>query len=120
MVLCAYLLIPDQSGTALGVELIVTGALVWALLMAIVIPAVRTPTRQPVSWRVVRVLTLQFAMVPVVLAGCAVLGWPPGGLNWLSGSVLFTLCAATSNAWVLLVEVVRDERYLPVDDVHAP
>lgn len=116
MVLCAYLLIPDQSSTALGVELIVTGALVWAVLMAIVVPAVRIPTRQPLSWRAVRIVTVQLTMVPVVLSGCAVLGWPPGGLNWLAGAVLFTLCFATSNAWVLLVEVVRDERYLPIDD----
>jgi hypothetical protein len=36
------------------------------------------------------------------------------GLNWLAFAVLFALCAATSNA-SLLVEVVRDERYSPAD-----
>jgi hypothetical protein len=52
----------------------------------------------------------------VVLSGFAVIDWLPGGLFWLAFAVLFALCAGTANAWVLLVEVVRDERYRPVDD----
>jgi hypothetical protein len=50
------------------------------------------------------------------LAGvCAVLA----GLVFLAVSLNIGLCAvivATANAWVLLVEVVRDERYAPIDD----
>ncbi|NJP34271.1 hypothetical protein [Micromonospora thermarum] len=48
-----------------------------------------------------------------MLAGVALLGWLPGGLYWLAASVLCALVAATANAWVLLMEVVRDARYRP-------
>lgn len=53
--------------------------------------------------------------VLVVLSGCSLLGWPPGGLYWLVGGILSAIVSATANAWVLLVEVVRDERYRPLD-----
>lgn len=115
LVECAYLLIPSQPDTALGIELILTGAFIAGVLLAIVIPATRIATRIPRSWHVTRYVLVLGSTVPVVLAGLAVLGALPGGLNWLAFAVLFALCAATSNAWVLLVEVVRDERYGPVD-----
>jgi len=122
-VLCqsSYLLIPQQSDTALAVELVATGLLMWALLMAIAVPAGRVPTRQPQSWQVTRLVSVQMATVPFVLAGLGVLDWIPGGLFWLAFGALFAVCAATANAWVLLVEVVRDERYRPIEeDVEAP
>lgn len=56
----------------------------------------------------------QAAAVPVILAGCSLLGWIPGGLYWLAAGVLCAVIAATANAWVLLVEVLRDERYAPI------
>jgi hypothetical protein len=60
-------------------------------------------------------VVVQAVTTPFVLAGLGVLDWIPGGLFWLAFGVLFALCAATANAWVLLVEVVRDERYRPVE-----
>jgi hypothetical protein len=112
---CAFLLIPHQPATALAVELLASGVLTWAILTAIVVPTLRRPSRQPRSWHATRVLVVQACTVPVILAGCSLLGWPPGGLYWLVAGVLTAIIAATANAWVLLVEVVRDERYSPLD-----
>jgi hypothetical protein len=36
-----------------------------------------------------------------------------GGLDWLAAAFVIAFAAGIGNAWVLLVEVVRDERYLP-------
>ena len=108
---CAFVLVPHQSVVALGIELLVTGIAVWAILLALVVPALRTPGGQPASWRATRVVSTQLASVPVILAGVALIGWLPGGLYWLVGGVLAAIVAATTNAWVLLVEVVRDRRY---------
>jgi hypothetical protein len=115
LVQCAFLLIPSQPDTALAIELIITGAFITGVLLAIVVPATRSAPQIPRSWHITRYVVVLGSTVPVVLAGFAVLGALPGGLNWLAFAVLFALCAATSNAWVLLVEVVRDERYSPVD-----
>jgi hypothetical protein len=44
----------------------------------------------------------------------------PGGLVWFASGVLLALTAGTANAWVLLVEVVRDERYRPAGELPGP
>src|SRR5262249_51319749 len=113
---CAFVLIPRQPVTALAVELVVAGALTCAVLMAILVPAMRRPSRQPRSWKATRAVSIQACTIPIVLAGFSLFGWLPGGLYWLVGGVLFAIAHATGNAWVLLVEVARDERYRPVDD----
>jgi hypothetical protein len=81
LVECAYLLIPSQSDTALAIELIITGALIAGVLLAIVVPATRITTRIPRSWHITRFAVVLGATVPVVLAGFAVLGALPGGLT---------------------------------------
>jgi hypothetical protein len=113
---CALVLIPHQPVTALGVELLVAGTLAAAILGAIVVPALGVPTRQPWSWRLARVIQGLAATVPVILAGCSLIGWIAGGLYWLAAGVLFAIVFAVGNAWVLLVEVVRDERYRPLGE----
>ncbi|WBB70065.1 hypothetical protein [Micromonospora sp. WMMD812] len=110
---CAFVLIPNQPVSALGLELLVAGLLVWAVGVAIAVPGLRGPTRQPASWRLTRLIGVHLATVPAALAGASLLGWLPGGLYWLAGAVLTALVVATGNAWVLLVEVVRDSRYRP-------
>jgi hypothetical protein len=39
----------------------------------------------------------------------------PGELYWLVAGDLAALVLGTADAWVLLVEVVRNRRYQPVD-----
>src|SRR5215813_4613040 len=110
---CAFVLVAHQPVAALGVELILAGVVASAVLLAVVIPGVRVASRQPFSWRAFRLATTQIVTIPVILAGASLLGWPAGGLYWLVAAVLAALLAATGNAWVLLVEVVRDRRYRP-------
>jgi hypothetical protein len=66
--------------------------------------------------RAFRLATTQIVTIPVILAGASLLGWPAGGLYWLVAGVVAALVAATGNAWVLLVEVVRYQRYRPPSD----
>ena len=112
---CAFVLIPHQPITALGVELLVLGLLALIVLVLLVIPALRGPTRQPRTWQVARIVGIAAATGPMVLAGMSLVHWLPGGLYWLVASVLTALAVGTANAWVLLVEVVRDQRYQPAE-----
>jgi hypothetical protein len=114
--LCALVLIPRQSGVALGVELLAAGVLTLCILLAIAIPGIRAPSRQPATWHATRLVLVFAATLPVVVAGTSLLGWVAGGLYWLAAGLLCAIVGATANAWVLLVEVVRDERYRPVGD----
>lgn len=117
---CALVLIPNQPVMALGIELVIAGILALAVLGALVLPALTVRTRQPLSWQVTRVIAGLTATGPVILAGCSLIGWIPGGLYWLAAGVLCALIAASANAWVLLVEVVRDERYRPLAEPSGP
>jgi modulator of FtsH protease len=119
LVECGLLLIAHQPVKALGVELLIAGIAASGVLGALVIPALGTPSRQPVSWRVFRVVTGLAATVPIILAGCSLIGWMPGGLYWFAAGVLCAVIFASGNAWVLLVEVVRDERYRPLPATRA-
>ena len=112
---CSLLLVPGMSAAVLGGWLLATGVVGWAVLTAIVVSGVRAPSRQPTSWRATRLLTVQLAALPVVAGGGLLVAGLGGALYWLAAGSLFALLAGTGNAWVLLVEIVRDERYLPVE-----
>jgi modulator of FtsH protease len=112
---CAFVLVPHQPSTALGVELLVLGSTVLVVLILLVIPALRGPTSQPVIWHIARVVGITAATLPMALAGMSLVHWLPGGLYWLVAGVLCALAVSTANAWVLLVEVVRDQRYRPAE-----
>lgn len=115
LIQCAFLLIPRQPMGVLGTELLLAGVVALGVTLMIAVPAVRMPSRQPLLWHVVRVFCVTLVGVLTILAGLSLLGVLGGGLYWLAASVLFSLVASTGNAWVLLVEVVRDDRYRPVE-----
>jgi len=116
MLLSFSILMPGQSRVAVGLELVIGGALLASLLVLIALPGLNRPTRQPLSWRITRIAAALATSIPVVVAGVSMLAERGGGLYWLAGAFALTLAAGVANAWVLLVEVVRDERYLPVTD----
>jgi hypothetical protein len=116
LILSFGLLMPGQSRVALGVELVVGGAVLAALLILIALPGLNRPTRQPLSWRITRIVLALAASVPVVVAGASLLAERGGGLYWLAAAFALSFMAGIANAWVLLVEVVRDERYRAAGD----
>jgi hypothetical protein len=120
LVASTLLLVPGQSRVALGVELLIGGALLSAILVAIAVPGINLPTRQPLTWRVTRIVVALVTSVPVVVSGLSLLAEWGGGLYWLAAAFVLSLVAGIANAWVLLVEVVRDERYLPVGGDDRP
>jgi hypothetical protein len=111
LILSFSLLMPGQSRVAVGIELLVGGVLLATVLLLIALPGLNKPTRQPLSWRITRIVLALAASVPVVVAGVSLLAESGGGLYWLAAAFALALTAGVGNAWVLLVEVVRDERY---------
>jgi hypothetical protein len=120
LILSIVLLMPGQSRVAVGIELTIGGVLLAALLILIAVPSLNQPTRQPVSWRVVRILGALAVSLPVIVAGVSLLAEAGGGLYWLAAAFMLAFAVGIANAWVLLVEVVRDERYLPVGERRRP
>jgi hypothetical protein len=113
------ILMPGQSTTAVGVELLIGGVLLGSVLLLIALPGLNRPTRQPLTWRITRLVLALASSVPVIVAGVSVLAESGGGLYWLAAAFAIALAAGIGNAWVLLVEVVRDERYRAVTRADA-
>jgi hypothetical protein len=103
-------LVPAQGPGVLGAEVLVVGLAAWGWIVAIQLPrlrewgTMRADLRGPFVWRVVLV---QVATLPLVIAGVAVLWVGPGGLYWLMAGTIFSILAALFEAWVLLVEINR-------------
>ena len=100
------LLVPGQGSGVLGAE----GFAAWGWVVSIQLlrlrswGAMRPDLRQAF---VLRVALGQIAMVPLVIAGIAVLSVGLGGLYWLVAGTVFSILAALADAWVLLVEINR-------------
>ena len=100
-------LVPGQSHVALGVELLVISLVIDAIVM-------RQPTIQVEegevmrrSWRVSRWTLRLVATVPFLIGAVSLIAQAGGGLYWLVAGVVLAIAAAVSNAWVLLVEILR-------------
>jgi modulator of FtsH protease len=113
----SLVLIPGQPLPVLGVEVLATALACWAALTAIARRGFRGPTRQPASWRATRIVGVQAVTLPAMVAGILLLADSASGLYWLVAGSLLSLLSSTGNAWVLLVEIVRDERYRPAEEV---
>jgi hypothetical protein len=111
-----FLLVPGQSTTALGLELLVTGLIFAAVLVLVAALGFRTPTFQPLTWKITRLVAALGSSGPAVVAGVTLMAEAGGGLYWLFAAIVLAFLAGIGNAWVLLVEIVRDERYRPIPD----
>jgi modulator of FtsH protease len=49
----------------------------------------------------------QLAVIPYLVAGVLVLAGAHGGLYWLAAAMVISLFVASTEAWVLLVEINR-------------
>ena len=99
-------LIPGQSTTALGVELTVITVvftIVVGRLALLTPPAPGDPRR----WFWSRMFVRGLAIVPLLVGGMSVLAGSGGGLYWIVAGIVGAIVGSVSNAWVLLVEILR-------------
>jgi modulator of FtsH protease len=100
-------LMPYESPAVLGGLLLAVGLIVWAVPSVLQVRAWRRHSYYSARVAAFRFLTYQIATVPALLMGFAVMGLLPGGLYWLAAFIVLALIVALTNAWVLLVEIVR-------------
>jgi hypothetical protein len=99
-------LIPAQSHVALGVELLVVGLAIAGVVVAL--PAGHeTGEPEPRSWLWSRWGVRLAGTVPLIVGGASVLASSGGGLYWIVAGIVLAIVGAISNAWVLLVEILR-------------
>jgi modulator of FtsH protease len=100
-------LVPGQSPTALGAELLGTGLVAVSILVVIHLRAARDRVGPSPGVLAGRIVMAQVAVLPLLVAGVSLLLRAGGGLYWLVPGVLLCLVVAVLDAWVLLIEILR-------------
>jgi modulator of FtsH protease len=107
LVLAVLVLIPDQSATSLGVELLAAGVLLGCGLGRAIRPQGRSTHQSLPVWAVGSAMPVALMVVPTLLAGAGLVVDGLGGLYWLPVAVLAAILGGVSQAWVLLIEIRR-------------
>jgi len=109
LVLSILLLIPGQERWTLGGELLVAG-----LVLALVGGRLNLQTlrklapRSRLHWTL-RLAVLHLGTAGILLAGISLIVGQLGGLYWLVPTVVIYLMWSLVNAWLLVVEIARQE-----------
>jgi modulator of FtsH protease len=107
LVLSSLMLVPEQSLTTVGLEILGVGVVGWVVVTALHVRRWRLVEPEFRSKSTPTILVGQVAVIPLVIAGIAVLAWGADGLYWLVPGVILCFLDAMLNAWVLLVEIHR-------------
>jgi len=99
--ICAIL--PGQSRLILGAELAAAGLVLWVLQTLLQYRSYEREHPRPI----ISIALSQLATVPFCIAGISLAMGTLGGLYWLAPGVILSLTVGISNAWVLLVEILR-------------
>jgi hypothetical protein len=100
-------LIPGQSQTALGLELLGEGLVFGAAIGLLATHSVPERSRPSRAAQIVRQFLLIAGTVPLILGGASLLADTGGGLYWTAAGMVFAMAGGVGNAWVLLVEILR-------------
>jgi hypothetical protein len=107
LVVSSFSLVPDQSVMLLGVEILIAGTSVWAMVTSLIIRNLRAVEKQyRWSWIGESLLT-QVAVLSYVVAGIVTIALGSDGINLLVPAVVVSFVIALMDAWVLLVEINR-------------
>jgi modulator of FtsH protease len=107
LVLSSLVLVPDQSMTLIGVEVMGIAIALWIFLTIL---GVRSWQQSGPEYRgrVIGNLILdQVVVLPYAIAGIVILMQGANGLYWLVPAILFSFAKSMVDAWILLVEINR-------------
>jgi len=98
-------LVPGQSLVGFGTRLTIGGVILWLFQTRLLRGslAISDRRRRPI----ISILLSQIAAILFVVAGVSIWTRSFGGLYWLVPAVIFSMSVGVSNAWVLLVEILR-------------
>ncbi len=107
LIISSVMLIPSQTLTLIGIELLLLGLIAWIILTSLDVNILRTRKAQYRLPYMMNVTLSQIASLPYIIAGIIVLTRGAGGLYWLVPAIIFSFIKAILDAWVLLVEINR-------------
>ena len=107
LIVASLMLVPEQPPTAIGLEILLVGLALWGMISRLDVTAIRRSTAEYRRYFVRHFLMFQVAVIPYLVSGVLVLGGANSGLYWLAAAMVISLFVASTEAWVLLVEINR-------------
>jgi hypothetical protein len=107
LLLSSLFLVPGQTAHSLGVEVLVSGLLVWFAVVYLQLDSFR---RMDPAFRrrsLTAALLGQILSISIWVAGAVLLWQGPAGVYWLVPGLLLSYLVALAHAWVLTVEINR-------------
>ena len=105
LVVSGFGLAPGQSHVALGIEIAAVAAVVAG--QAVCVTHRPRTADEPKSWVFEHLMSLLLPSVAFIVGGVTLGAGTGGGLYWVLAATLLAFVAASINAWVLLVEILR-------------
>ncbi len=103
----SLMLIPDQPGALLGIEVIAIGLVMVIAPSAFQSRALRLRKEATARERVTRAATNEGFSLPFVIGGALLIGGARTGLYWIAAGDVLSLIAIVLSAWVLMIEILR-------------
>jgi modulator of FtsH protease len=107
LVVSSMLLVPGQSTTVVGLEVLGFGSCLWIALSALHIRIVRNVLPEHRTANLIMVTLSQIAVIAYVVSGALILSVGLVGMYLLVPAILLSIVKANLDAWVLLVEINR-------------
>lgn len=100
-------LVPGQSFTILGWELVCAGTFLGIVITTLQYSASRRNPYVGFRDKLFQSVLTEISAVPIVVCGFSLIWMRGGGLYWLVAGILVSFVSALVDAWVLLIEIKR-------------
>lgn len=100
-------LIPNQGMHTLGFELLILSGFAFLFVNALIWRTFDAARERPVREFMTRLVLAEAALLPTIIAGALLIDGSITGLDWQAFGALMCLAAGITDAWVLLVEILR-------------
>jgi len=107
LIFSVIFLIPDQSIFVRGFELLITGILVWFIVIYLDLSIYRKSLDKFKKKYILNAIINQLCASPVVIGAILMLLIGGAGIYWIALGILFSFIKAVIDGWVLLVEIDR-------------
>lgn len=105
--LASFMLIPNQSFLAIGIEVLLVGLCEWIVIVYLQIDSLR---KMPAEFRLsfARIILIcQMATLSLIIAGVIFLTGGAEGFYWIVAATLLSFLTTFVDTWVLVIEINR-------------
>jgi hypothetical protein len=106
LVSTSLMLVPGQPVALLGLEVLLVAAITTVIVVHSAVQMLRAGGFSPAA-NATRVSLMVLLVVPFLIGAVSLIAGLDQGVSWVAAGVLLVFVGSVTNAWVLLVEILR-------------